>query len=434
MRPSEELDMLIVPRANVRVNLTVAILLTVVLSWIISGGVANYYNYLNFRAFRQEMTKRSGDRLRPIPEPKFGLIEFLTGRPPIQRGPRNLHRTASTDTGSRHSETPGNGQTGLPTVRTRGFFELRALILHLRLEFGLAALAAAWLARKFTKPLIQLAKGADAFQASNFDYHIPARGRNEFAAVATAMNEMARQVSEQIHHLESDARRRRQFLADVAHELRSPVTTMETMAGALKDGLAEDPERRKFALSALYVTSQRMRRLVQDLMELARVDLTELPLNLTEIDLRELASSSIGSHEVEAKAVGIVLHPLDSTEPVKNIADPDRIAQILDNIIENAISYAGEWAEVRGSVDGANPTRIIISDTGKGIKSADLPYVLDPFYRADSARTPDDCHSGLGLSIACRLTEAHGGKLTISSAEGQGTTVTIMLPATDIPA
>lgn len=423
--------MLIVPRASVRANLTIAILLTVVFSWIISSGVANYFNYLSFRSLRQEMLKHPDIYTRPLPEPRFGLVEFLTGHPPTLRGLRELREprpprspVAQPQLGQRPMGKPDAPMPGPPPLS----FKIRSLFLRLGVAFGLAALAGAWLGKRFTKPLTQLAKGADAFQSGDFGYRIPASGENEFATVAAAMNEMARQVSDQISRLENDAERRRQFLADVAHELRSPVTTMETMAGALKDGLAEEPTRRDIAVSALVTTSQRLRRLVQDLMELAKLDLTELPLNLTQIDLNELTASVIQSHEAKAKTANITLHPLDSPGPVKAVADPDRIAQVLDNIIENAISYAGDGAEVKTSLDDGDSIRISISDTGKGIRADDMPYVLDPFYRADSARSPKDCHSGLGLSIACKLIEAHGGKLTISSKESIGTTVTVLIP------
>jgi two-component system, OmpR family, sensor histidine kinase BaeS len=242
------------------------------------------------------------------------------------------------------------------------------------------------------------------------------------------MNEMASRVSGQISRLEDEAQSRKQFLADAAHELRSPATTMTTMAGALRDGLAEEPARRDFAVSALVSTSQRLGRLVQDLMELAKVQLTELPLNLARVNVQELVASAIGSHEAAASAAGIVIHPLASTTPVIAMADRDRIAQVLDNVIGNAISYAGKGIEIRVLLEDGDPIRITISDTGKGISATDLPYVLDPFYRADSARTPDDCHSSLGLSIASRLIDAHGGKLTIVSEEGRGAAVTVELP------
>ncbi|NLN75176.1 MAG: HAMP domain-containing histidine kinase [Armatimonadetes bacterium] len=420
--------MLIAPKVSVRTSLTTAILLTVMLSWIISSGVANYFNYVSLRAFRQEMMRRPDANLRPIPEPRFGVIEFLTGRPPLMREAREPGPPPPSGPGPQPGRNPMDGPGGQSPRPSPASLELRSLLLRMGVALGLAALAGSWLGRRFTKPLTQLAKGADAFQAGNFDYRIPAKGNNEFAAVAIAMNEMGRQVSEQISRLENDAHRRRQFLADVAHELRSPVTTMETMAGALKDGLAEDPQRRDFAVSALVDTSQRLRRLVQDLMELARFDLAQLPLNLAEVDLRELVSMAIQSHEVEAAAAGVVLHPLDFTQPVMAVADPDRIVQVLNNILENAISYAGEGAEVNVTLEDGDQALISIADTGKGISAEEVPFLTDPFYRADSARSPNDSHSGLGLSIANKLVEAHGGKLTISAREGVGTVVTIIIP------
>jgi signal transduction histidine kinase len=420
--------MLIVPKASVRTNLTIAILLAIFLSWIISSGVANYFNYLSFRSLRQEMMNQPDASSRPIPAPKFGIIEFLTGRPGIPKGHGNHDRQVPPSQ-IRNPDPHPEVERDQPPPRTKtAFFEIRNLLMRILVAFGLAALAGAWLARSFTKPLTQLAKGADAYQAGDFSHRIPAKGKNEFAAVAGAMNEMAEQVSDQISRLESDAQRRKQFLADIAHELRSPVTTMETMAGALRDGLAQDPDRKDFAVSALVSTSQRMRRLVQDLMELAKLDLTELPLNMTRVDLKDIVSSSMQSHEVEAEAASVVLEPLSSTGTANVVADPDRLAQVVNNILENAIDYAGEGSKISISIKDSDPAIIEISDTGKGIPSNVIPYVLDPFYRADTARTPNDCHSGLGLSIASRLVEAHGGKLSLTSKEGKGTTVTISIP------
>ncbi|MHB9037108.1 MAG: HAMP domain-containing sensor histidine kinase [Armatimonadota bacterium] len=419
--------MRIVPRASVRTNLILAILLTIVLSWFISSGIANYFNYLSMRSLYQQMTKHPDIYPRPIPEPRFGVVEFLTGRPPF---PREPGRRPPPRLGPQPGSPPMGDPNGGPPGPNPVWFELRGLVLRLVVALALASLASAWLGRKFTRPLTQLAKGAEAFQSGDFGYRIPASEKNEFAAVATAMNEMAQQVFDQISRLEKDAERRRQFLADIAHEFRSPVTTMRTMAGALQDGMAEEPERRERAISALVGTSERLLRLVQDLMELAKLDLDDFPLNVRQVDLRKLAESVVQSHEAQAAAAGIVLRPLDPVPPVKANVDPDRITQVLNNITENAISYAGKGAEVRVSLEDGDSVRISVSDTGKGIRAVDIPYVCDPFYRADAARTPGDCHSGLGLSIACRLIEAHGGKLTVSSEEGKGTTATILIPKT----
>ncbi|MEN6372922.1 MAG: HAMP domain-containing sensor histidine kinase [Armatimonadota bacterium] len=425
----------IVPKASTRIHLAVAILLTIVLSWILSSGISNYLNYLNFRSFHQQMVAHPDIYPKPIPEPKFGIVEFLTGRPPFPRNHSNHELQQDQRQEPNHPIDGASGQRPQPQRPDRGpdwpsraQFEVRSLILRLVIALGLAVLAGAWLGRRFTRPLTQLADGAEAFQSGNFSYRIPTKGNNEFTEVAAAMNVMAQQVSDQISHLEEDAERRRQFLADIAHELRSPVTTMRTMAGALQDGLADKPERRERAVTALVGTSERLLRLVQDLMELAKLDLEDFPLNIRQADLRELIESVIRSYDDEAAAAGIVLHPLEGTSSVTASVDPDRITQVLNNIVENAISYAGKGAELKIRLEDKNPIKITISDTGKGIKAEDMPYVSDPFYRADAARTPGDCHSGLGLSIACRLVEAHGGQFNISSKEGKGTTATISIP------
>ena len=106
----------------------------------------------------------------------------------------------------------------------------------------------------------------------------------------------------------------------------------------------------------------------------------------------------------------------------------EKVKQALDNIIGNAVSYAGQGASVSARIDDGDTIKIIIADTGAGIPAKDLPHVLDSFYRANAARTPGDNHIGLGLSIARRMLEAHGGSLTVASEEGRGTVATLLIP------
>ncbi|MCE5323009.1 HAMP domain-containing histidine kinase [bacterium] len=419
--------MRIVPRVNVRVSLTMAILLTIVLSWVISAGITNYSNYLNIRSFQQEMVKHPELYPRPMPEPKFGWMEFLSGRTPFP--PRHERHLPPNPKIMDNFKPPTEREPIRKPPRDSFIpFDLKWSFIRLGVALGLAVLAGAWLGRRFTRPLSQLTKGAEAFQSGDFNYRISVSGKSEFSEVAESMNDMARQVSDQINRLEKDAERRRQFLADIAHEFRSPVTTMRTMAGALSDGVADDPERKERAISALEDTSERLLRLVRDLMELAKIDLDEFPLNVREVEIRELAASVIHSHNPEAVQAGVIIQPLTEGNPIIAEIDPDRITQVLDNIIDNAISYAGEGSRVDMTLEDGEQIKIVIKDTGKGIRREDIGSVLEPFYRADAARTPGDCHSGLGLSIASRLVEAHGGILSIVSEECKGTTVTIVIP------
>lgn len=436
-------------RISVRFQLMLAILIAIILSWIISGGLSNYIAYLNVKSMRTEMLKRPDLYPMPIPEPKFGISDFLLGprrpmgpprndatRPP---GPPNLPQRPS-DVRPQGPPPPAfpdmppraagpRGRDFPAPPRPEDFVARNQVPTRIFVALVLALIMGAWLGRRFTRPLTELADGANAFHSGDFKYRIPTDGENEFTRVADTMNEMAECVSEQIGRLEEDAKRRRQFMADIAHELKSPVTTMKTMADAMADGLAEDPERKERAVTALCRTSERMLRLVTDMMELAKLDLNELPLNVVPVDIREVVGSAVQSHEAKAQNLGVTLHTLELGRPIMAMVDPDRLIQIVDNVVENAICHAGEGAEVRVDVNEGDPVRITVSDNGIGIPAKDMPYIFDSFYRVDAARTPGGTHSGLGLRIARGLVEAHGGKMSLSSVEGKGTTVEILLPS-----
>lgn len=429
--------MSIVPKDSVRFQVALAVLVMIAVSWVLSTGLANYLSYVSIKSVRNEMLRHPETYPRPISEPEFGVLDFLLGRPPrsarrptTEQQPDRRNPAVPADPPFPQGPKAAMPDPAGPPQQFVTPLEMRWVLLRLAVALGLAALAALWIGRKLTRPLAELTDGARAFHSRNFDYRVPAKGKGEFTAVATAMNEMADEVSRHIRSLEEDADRRRQFLADIAHELRSPITAMRTMAGALQDGLAEEPERRAHAVSVLVRTSERMLRLVQDVMELVELDLDRLPIAKTEVDLRSLVDGVVTSLEDEAAKAGITFEPLSPGAPIRANVDPDRITQVLDNIFGNAISYAGAGASVATAIEDGDPIRITISDTGIGIPAKDLPNILNPFYRVSAARTPGENHVGLGLSIARRMLEAHGGKLAISSEEGEGTSVTVVIPKT----
>lgn len=487
-----------VPKLSVGAQLTTTIFLAILFSWMISSGIAAYVSYQHIREIRQEMLRRPDLYPYPIPEPTFGIRDFLLGprpdrprlirpqfqpappaqnspgsqpdfRPPIgprpgmqpgmqpgmpagppygpqgppngplpPQGPPNgpqplppagMDRPAIPQPGAVVGPPAGPNPVPRPDGRDdQGSGPWLMLLTRTLIALLLAMVAGKLLSRSFTRRLDALADGARAFNEGNFTYRIDEKGQDEFSQVGEVMNKMAARVSSQVSRLEDDAKRRRQMLADVAHELRSPASTIRVMAGALEDGTADDPERKSRAISSLARSSERLQRLVGDLLDLARLDLNELPINPQPANLRELAANAVESHMAQAADAGIRIYPLDTGEPVMRKVDPIRLSQVLDNLIGNAIEYAGEGAEVRVSVEPGLEARIIVSDTGRGIPAVHLPYIFDPFYRVDSARTPDAGHSGLGLRISKGLIEAHGGKLAITSREGGGTTAVISLP------
>jgi len=404
-----------VPKINVRGQLTLTILLAILVSWVCSTGISNYLTYRQLRTYRAVMLANPDQYPQPIPESRFGPREFLLGFPP--RIPHPVERRAPRPPGA----------TPRPLSPEQIDLQRTTASVTVFILLGIALLAGAWASRRFTRPLSTLMEGAQAMAAGDFTHQLTLRGEGEFVQLAATLNQMSARVSAHIAQLEQEAEMRRHFLADIAHEFRTPVTTLKTMAGALEDGLADEPERRVRAAHSIVRTSDRLLRLVTDMLELAKLDLHELPLHRQPVDVRELAASCVQAHADSARAANVTLLPVADGSPVMIDVDPDRLAQTFDNLLNNAISYAGEGAQVSVTLVGASPARIIVADTGRGIPAKHLPFISEPFYRADTVRNPGDKHSGLGLRIAKALIEAHGGQLTIDSTEGQGTTVVITL-------
>lgn len=428
--------MSIVPKFKIHTQLTLMVLLVVMISWILSNGTASYMAYHRLETLRQQMLRNPEIYPMPIPEFKFGWQDLLIGpdlnlRPPKDISHHDKPKPSFENENKPHpmdgfqKQSPPPGPPPNDWNRRMGNFLLLARSM---IAMILALFVGFWLTRNLYQPLLKLLKGAEAFQTGKLDYRIKIKGDNEFTQIAGAMNGMAEQVSQQISQLEDQMKQQQRFLADVAHELRSPVTTMGTMAGALKDGHANDPQRHEHAINSMVRTSERLLHLVQDLLDLARLNVQELPIHRRKMDLRKLANDIVESHALAATQAGITLHPLEPGEPLTIFADPDRISQVLDNLIDNSISYAGKGAEITLTLEAGDPVYIHVSDSGKGIASKHIQHIFDAFYRADPARTPGDNHSGLGLRIARELIIAHGGNLNLSSEEGKGTSISITLP------
>lgn len=462
-----------VPKVSIGVRLFLAFLAVIALSWVLSGASAVLLVRHQMAQMRQAFVAGGGDAARLPQERPITWRDVLIAPEPLQfrdmqpRGPRG-HRTdrqrpPRADAQPGEARPPfGEGRPGPPPVGMNApgagppdqpggpppeppggpagnrppnpGERVGLLILFLRLGTSLliAAVAGIWLSRRITRPLRDLSDGAHAVRQGDFSYRVPVRHRDEFGEVAEAMNAMSAQVAGQIRTLEEDAVRRRQLLADVAHELRSPVTTIRTMAGALNEGVAADPARRAHAAASAVRASDRLMHLVTDLLELARLDLQELPMHPQPVDVRALAAAAVRAQQAAAQAAGLTLREPADGSPIMATADPDRVAQVLDNLIGNAVSHAGSGAAIDVEVMDGSPMRVIVRDTGRGIPAEHLPHVFDAFYRVDKARTPGCAHSGLGLRIARSLAQAMGGDLALKSQEGRGTAVMLTLPREDV--
>ena len=279
------------------------------------------------------------------------------------------------------------------------------------------ALATA-LARRLRHQAADLAASAEAVASGDLAVRAEVTD-DELGRAAGAFNQMAERLAA------ADERQRR-FLADVAHELRTPVTAIDGFAEALADGTATDPADRQEAVGFIRDEAARLRALIGDLRELTWLDLEPAPRH-TRIDLAETARDTVARLAAQAADAGVELTGPRGAVVVES--DTAHIQTILANLITNAIAATprGGRVDVRAGRDGVTAW-LAVADTGSGIAAEHLPRIFDRLYRVDTARSRGHGGSGLGLAIVKRLADVLGGEVSVVSAPGDGTTFTVRLP------
>ena len=222
---------------------------------------------------------------------------------------------------------------------------------------------------------------------------------------------------------------RKEFVANVSHELRTPLTTVKSYTETLLDGAMEEEELAKEFLTIINSEADRMAFLVRDLLQLTRFDNKQVRLDMTEIEMNEFLSMTVRQNKIHAEAK----HQQLSFEPYEHMVvvhgDRDRVGQVVNNIVTNAIKYSLEQATIRIFItEDEQYFKINVKDTGMGISREDLPRIFERFYRVDKARSRAMGGTGLGLAIAKEIMETHGGRLTAESEYGKGTTMTMWFP------
>ena len=223
---------------------------------------------------------------------------------------------------------------------------------------------------------------------------------------------------------------RTEFVANVSHELRTPLTAIQGYLETLLGGALDEPEHARRFLEVAFRHTERLGRLLNDLTDLSNIELGKVSLRLTPTPLKPVIDSVLEIVEAKARDGGVTL-TADIAGPLIVHADHDRLAQILINLVDNAVKYtpAGGAVTVRARAIDAGRVELAVTDTGVGIPHADLPRITERFYRVDKARSRELGGTGLGLAIVKHLVLAHGGELAVESEEGQGTTVRVRLPA-----
>jgi signal transduction histidine kinase len=275
------------------------------------------------------------------------------------------------------------------------------------------------MSRTLTTPLNQLADAARDIGAHKLDRRVEEKGTDEIITVARAFNEMAADL-EQAEQL------RRNLLADVAHELRTPLSVLQANLRAILDEVypLEQAE-----IARLYDQTRFLSRLVNDLHELAQAEARQLPLNRRPTDLARLMRQTADTFRPAAEAKEITLEvDLPESLPPREV-DQERLQQVLQNLLANALRYTPADGSITLKATAGNEgVQMGVADTGRGIEAEHLPHIFDRFYRADPARSHDGNGAGLGLAIARAIVELHGGKITVTGQDGPGTEFVIVLP------
>ena len=282
----------------------------------------------------------------------------------------------------------------------------------------LSILLGTYMTKRLSDPISRVIETAEQISDGNYDDRIAeASDTLEIMELTKSINTLAETLGRQ-------EKLRKRLTADVAHELRTPIANLQSHLEAMLDGIWEPDKDR---LKSCHEEAVRLTKIVADLESLARFEGENLVLSKEDFDISELVGTLAKSFESEFRSKGISLKTELNSQRLE--ADKDKTAQILVNLISNALKYTPDGGKIRVSVTGDGDfVSVAVKDSGIGISGEDLPYIFERFYRADKSRSRASGGSGIGLAIAKSLAEAHGGTISAQSELGKGSTFTVTLP------
>lgn len=290
--------------------------------------------------------------------------------------------------------------------------------------FLLAVLLAAVISQSVARPLQEMARAAESIAQGDYDQQLAPQGPDEVRRLAGSFNTMATQVKR-------SQQTQRDFLANVSHDLKTPLTVIRGWSQALLDGTAASPAQQQQAAQVIHSEAERMARLVNQLLDLARLESGQLQLARQPLDLGPLLVELHDSLSLRAQEQGVQFD-LDAPPTPAVLGDRDRLMQVFTNLVDNALTHtpAGGRVQVGLRANGRQAVEVMIQDTGRGIPPAELERIFERFYQVDKSRARREGQpgTGLGLAIARQLVEAHGGRLTAHSRPGEGSTFVVSLP------
>jgi two-component system sensor histidine kinase BaeS len=406
-------------------------------SWL---GVREYFHRLAVASTPQPRPGQQppplpqpADRNRPVQQPRTYVFALADqgGYVVMPAGPYRLGHHIPTDELAQGVEIEVEGQvvgtalvTGNPPPLAPREVQYLARTNQSSLYAALAAILIAlflgvFLARRLTRPVRELTTATHAMAQGELEQQVPVRSEDELGELAASFNQMSADLA-RANEL------RRQMTADIAHDLRTPLSVIAGYAEGLRDGvLPPTPE----TFQTIHEEANHLSRLVEDLRTLSLADAGELTLIRRPVPPRELLERTAAAHLPHAQQLEIGLRvTAEASVPPVN-ADPERLAQVLGNLVSNALRHTPVGGQIfLAAAQEGDDVLLTVQDTGVGIAPGKLPRIFDRFYRGDDARQAHEGESGLGLAIAKSLVELHGGTISVESILGEGTMFTIALP------
>jgi signal transduction histidine kinase len=294
---------------------------------------------------------------------------------------------------------------------------LQAAVVSLLLSLILAF----WVARWVAQPIQRLVTASHQLPDANLAPLVE-EGPTEVRELVSAFNSMTSRVR-------ASQKSQRDFVANVSHEMKTPLTSIQGFSQAIVDGTADTPEAQHQAAAIIYSEAGRMHRMVLDLLDLARLDAGTANLKSEPVDVASLLANMEEKFALQAREAGVEIRVQEGGLPLIP-GDGDRLAQVLTNLVDNAIQHSQRGGAIELSARSEGESLVIeVSDTGAGIPQEALPHIFDRFYRGDPSRQGGQDHgAGLGLAIAHEIVLAHHGTISARSVPGQGSTFTVSLP------
>ena len=333
--------------------------------------------------------------------------------------------------------TLANGQVGGAVLLHAPAAGIDAFLQHLYYYIGgagllavlLALLVVNYLTRNIVRPLKDMQETAGAMARGVYNTMVKVETSDEVGRLGLALNSLARDLANYLAELNKMEKLRRDFVANVSHELRTPLTIIRSYNEALLDGTVDNPAQIKKYYCLMRDEAVRLERLINDLLDLSRLQSAKAATDKEKIPLAAIADSVV--HMLKQQAEQKSIHLVANTkEPLPAIrANGDRITQLLLILLDNAIKYtpSGGTVTLTTFTDG-DAVAVEVADTGTGIPSEDLPYIWERFYKVDKSHCRDDSGTGLGLAIAKQIIELHQATVSITSQVGQGTAIALRFP------